>query len=236
MTTGSLAATISRSPSYKSIFYAPGAEVIINMGPHVIVPTVATALFSIAFSRWRHRHTPPKTETAPVTKSQFMDGVTSFLSAAVFGVGLGVGGMLQRSRVQGFLDFMGTSGWDYSLAGVMGAGVLLEMGIIQWARATAFKVVFCPQEKEIKKIVNFGLVPANLKIDASLVVGAAMFGLGWGLTGYCPGPALVNVGRGSQSAAIYVPSLLVGMMMQDMFNRPAGCTPIISTKETQKAK
>ena len=115
--------------------------------------------------------------------------LTAFLSGLVFGVGLLVSGMSDPGKVIGFLDVAGR--WDPSLAFVMGGAILV--GFFAFARARRL-----PQRREI---------------DVRLVGGSIVFGIGWGLAGFCPGPALVDFGAGIDKAAVFVIAMIAGMLL-----------------------
>lgn len=115
-----------------------------------------------------------------------------FLSGLLFGAGLLVSGMTNPSKVQGFLDIGGR--WDPSLAMVMGGAVCVALPLFQWIL------------RHERKRRSHG------PIDGRLIVGSILFGVGWGLSGYCPGPALVVAGSGSLSAIQYVLAMAVGML------------------------
>ena len=124
--------------------------------------------------------------------------VTEFLLGLLFGVGLIVAGMTDPSKVLGFLDLAGT--WDPSLAVVMGGGILVGLG----AFATAKK----------RTTTFFGgamHLPTSTDIDKRLIGGGLLFGAGWGLAGFCPGPAIVSMGAGQAKAAVFVAAMLAGM-------------------------
>lgn len=124
--------------------------------------------------------------------------VTEFLVGLLFGVGLIVAGMTDPSKVLGFLDLAGT--WDPSLAVVMGGGILVGLG----AFATAKK----------RTTTFFGgamHLPTSTDIDKRLIGGGLLFGAGWGLAGFCPGPAIVSMGAGQAKAAVFVAAMLAGM-------------------------
>ena len=113
-----------------------------------------------------------------------MKRVSAFACGLIFAIGLGLAGMTQPAKVIGFLDLTGA--WDPSLAFVMGGAVLV--GLI------AFPLILARRRPWLGG--RFAL-PERNDIDAPLVAGAALFGMGWGLSGYCPGPALVSLVTGS---------------------------------------
>jgi uncharacterized membrane protein YedE/YeeE len=138
--------------------------------------------------------------------------VTSFLVGALFTVGLSVGGMTDPSRVSGFLDFTSVDGWDATLLGVMGGGVLANLVTFEYMRRNGYG--------SSCKGFKFDMNAKNTNIDRSLVLGAALFGCGWGLSGVCPGPALASLpgalwsGLGNGAMVLYIPFMLLGMAIQ----------------------
>ncbi len=129
--------------------------------------------------------------------------VTAFLSGALFAAGLGVGGMTQPAKVVGFLDITGD--WDPSLAfvmlGAIGVNIILFRFILKRVGPVFGSVFQLPNRKDI---------------DPRLVLGAALFGAGWGLGGYCPGPGLVSLAGGALPALIFVLTMAAGMLFQHL--------------------
>lgn len=145
------------------------------------------------------------------------------LAGALFGVGLAVSGMTRPSKVVGFLDLAGS--WDASLAFVMiGAiGVHLVAGRILRKRPTP-------------RFDARWHLPTRKDIDPKLVVGAALFGVGWGLGGYCPGPGLVSGGAGSLAALVFVGGMTLGMVAEHAFARrtpPANARDVEANPEPE---
>ena len=134
--------------------------------------------------------------------------ISEFLVGLLFGLGLILSGMTDPSKVLGFLDIFGL--WDPSLAFVMGGAIAVGFFAFAWAK---------------KRTVNFlgGALhlPTNSQIDKPLVVGAVLFGAGWGLAGFCPGPALVTLASGQIKAAVFVVFMLAGMQLFEMLGRGA---------------
>ncbi|MBW2463840.1 MAG: YeeE/YedE family protein [Deltaproteobacteria bacterium] len=124
--------------------------------------------------------------------------VASFAIGALFAVGLTLGGMTQPSKVVGFLDFFGN--WDPSLAFVMGGAV----GVY----AIAYRLV---TKRKAPVLTPRFLLPTRRDIDARLVSGSALFGVGWGLAGYCPGPGITSLGTAGVSAFVFVAAMFAGM-------------------------
>ena len=139
-----------------------------------------------------------------------MGNLFGFISGLVFGIGLILAGMTQPLKVKGFLDLAGA--WDPSLALVMGGAIALGVVAFALARRRQRSWTGAPME-----------IPTNRTIDKRLVAGGVLFGTGWGLAGFCPGPALVALGAmgsGMASAGIFVAAMLVGMVVHDKFLAP----------------
>ena len=122
----------------------------------------------------------------------------AFGSGLVFAIGLSVSGMTQPGKVAGFLDVTGD--WDPSLALVMGGGVGVLALAWAWVRSHERPVL-------AEDFPN----PPHSTIDARLVGGAALFGVGWGMAGLCPGPAIVSVAAGAPVALWFVPGMVAGI-------------------------
>lgn len=129
------------------------------------------------------------------------------LAGALFGVGLVLSGMTQPAKIIGFLNLAGLvdparfGAWDPSLVFVMAGAVLVSL--------VAFAVTPRPGRKPW--LAESFQLPTRRDIDAPLMLGAALFGVGWGLSGYCPGPALASILTGGPDALIFVAALAVGM-------------------------
>ena len=132
--------------------------------------------------------------------------ISEFLVGLLFGLGLLLSGMTDPGKVLGFLDLFGA--WDPSLALVMGGAIAI--GFFAFAVAK-------------KRTVNFlgGALrlPTSNQIDKRLVIGAVLFGAGWGLAGFCPGPALVSLASGQVKGAAFVGFMLAGMVIFEVFDR-----------------
>jgi len=128
-----------------------------------------------------------------------MSALGAFLAGLVFGIGLIVSGMTDPGKVIGFLDIAGN--WDPSLAFVMGGAVLVGFFAFRLAGRRAHSFLGGAME-----------LPRRRDIDARLIGGSVVFGIGWGLAGFCPGPALVSFGSGQDKAAVFVATMLAGML------------------------
>ncbi len=130
----------------------------------------------------------------------------SLLSGLVFGLGLIVSGMANPVKVLGFLDLGGA--WDPSLAFVMAGAI--GVGAIAFAVA----------RKRTRSFLGAAMkLPTTRDIDHRLVLGSVLFGIGWGVAGFCPGPALVALGMGEVKALVFVIAMLVGMGIFELLER-----------------
>lgn len=128
------------------------------------------------------------------------ENLAALFAGALFGVGLAVSGMLIPDKVLNFLDVAGH--WDPSLALVMGAAVAVTLPGYFWV-----------MRKSQPLLAERFQVPTNRQIDRRLLLGASLFGLGWGLSGLCPAPALVNIATGLSDVLIFVVAMLAGMWL-----------------------
>lgn len=129
-----------------------------------------------------------------------MSFVVNLALGLLFGIGLVVSGMSDPAKVLNFLDLFGT--WDPSLAFVMGGGVLVAF--------VGYRLVFTRQ----RPIFAGGFsVPTRKDIDRPLVLGAAIFGIGWGLGGFCPGPALTALGLAAPGTLAFLPAMFIGLWL-----------------------
>ena len=126
--------------------------------------------------------------------------LVALLAGVLFGFGLMLSGMANPQKVMNFLDLAGT--WDPTLAFVMGGALLISI--------PAFHFVL---KRSKPWLGDRFQLPARNDIDTKLIAGAAIFGIGWGLSGYCPGPALTALAFGSASSVMVVVAMLIGMMM-----------------------
>ena len=128
-----------------------------------------------------------------------MRGLTSFISGSLFGIGLLFSGMTDTSKVQGWLDVFGD--WDPTLAFVMG-GAIVPM-FLAWKYSLGRKPMFGDKFPD----------PPNSDINRDLIVGSVLFGMGWGLAGLCPGPAIASLGFGGTQGVIFALAMICGMWL-----------------------
>ena len=134
---------------------------------------------------------------------------TAFLAGLVFGLGLLLSGMADPAKVLGFLDLAGA--WDPSLMFVMGGAV--GVGAIAFAVARRRRQSLLGEPLQL---------PAKTTVDRRLLLGALLFGAGWGLAGFCPGPAIVALGVGEAKAVVFVLAMLAGMGLFELIERATG--------------
>ena len=127
-----------------------------------------------------------------------MKGAISFIVGLIFAIGLGISGMTRPDVVRGFLDVFGE--WNWSLMGVMAGAIGVHM--------IAFHLI----SKKNKPILEETFqIPKNKKIDFRLILGAAIFGIGWGWAGICPGPGIVSLASGNVVFVYFIIAMLIGM-------------------------
>ncbi len=129
-----------------------------------------------------------------------LKNIIGLLAGLLFGFGLLISGMTDPVKVQGFLDVFGA--WDISLALVMGGGLIVAIIGVQLAKRQ--------QTSWIGTDID---MPTKTTINKKLLIGAMLFGIGWGLVGICPGPGIVLLGTGVWQAYIFIPAMIVGMLI-----------------------
>jgi hypothetical protein len=135
-----------------------------------------------------------------------MTAFAALLAGLVFGLGLIVSGMADPAKVLGFLDLAGA--WDPSLAFVMGGAI--GVGLVGFALAKGRARSVLGEEMKL---------PTARHIDRRLVGGSLLFGIGWGIAGFCPGPGLVALGMGEAKALAFVLAMLAGMGLFELLER-----------------
>ena len=135
-----------------------------------------------------------------------MNAVSAFVVGLLFGTGLIVSGMTDPSKIIGFLDVAGA--WDPSLAFVMGGAVLVGLIAFRFARRRTMSLLGGAMH-----------LPNARHIDRPLILGSLAFGVGWGLAGYCPGPAVVAFGSGQDKAVVFLVAMIAGMALYEAADR-----------------
>lgn len=135
-----------------------------------------------------------------------MKGLVSFFVGLTFAIGLGISGMTRPDIVQGFLDVFGA--WDPRLMGVMVGAIGLHL--------FTYKLITKKSSPIYDSIFH---LPSKENLDGKLVIGAVIFGLGWGWAGICPGPGIVGIASGKSAFIIFVISMIVGMKAHQIFAR-----------------
>ena len=129
-----------------------------------------------------------------------LKNIIGLLAGLLFGIGLLISGMTDPVKVQGFLDVFGA--WDISLALVMGGGLAVAIVGVQLAKRQ--------QTSWIGTSID---MPSKTVINKKLLIGAMLFGIGWGLVGICPGPGIVLLGTGQYQAYVFIPAMIIGMLV-----------------------
>ncbi len=133
-----------------------------------------------------------------------LKNIIGLLAGLLFGIGLLISGMTDPVKVQGFLDVFGA--WDISLALVMGGGLAVAIIGVQLAKRSTLSLVGTKIE-----------MPTKTNITKKLIIGAMLFGIGWGLVGICPGPGIVLLGTGQWQAYVFIPAMIIGMLVYQWF-------------------
>ena len=134
--------------------------------------------------------------------------LAALLSGVLFGLGLAISEMVNPQKVLGFLDVSGS--WDPSLMFVLGAGLLVTI------------LTFRPITLMAKPVLDDDFrLPTQTEIDFKLIGGATLFGIGWGLVGYCPGPAIASLAYGEIESVIFLCALALGLYADRLYRRPA---------------
>ena len=132
--------------------------------------------------------------------------IASLLAGLVFGIGLIVSGLANPAKVLGFLDLAGP--WDPSLAFVMAGAIAVGLA------------AFAAAKNRTRSVLGAAMrLPTDRPIDRRLVLGSMVFGIGWGIAGFCPGPGLVAFGRGEAKAVVFLAAMLVGMGLFEWIER-----------------
>jgi hypothetical protein len=129
-----------------------------------------------------------------------MRKLSALLAGLLFGLGLLLAGMANPSKVLGFLDLAGA--WDPSLALVMVGAIAVAAGPLAWARQRSQSLLGMPMQ-----------LPSKRELDPRLIGGSLLFGIGWGIAGICPGPALAILLSGHWQVMVFVPAMLAGMLL-----------------------
>lgn len=135
--------------------------------------------------------------------------LSALLAGTLFGVGLCISGMTDPKNILAFLDVSG----DFSprLAGVMVGAIVVHASFLRIAA----------RRNPAQAALSHASLPARAPIDGALIIGAALFGIGWGLSGYCPGPAIVALATAAPSTVLFVLSMIVGMLFAEALRRLA---------------
>ena len=142
----------------------------------------------------------------------------AFVGGFVFAPGLGISGMTDANKVIGFLNLAGD--WDPSLAFVMVGAIGVHLA--------AYRFILARQSPLFTKKFQ---IPTRRDLNPKLIVGAALFGVGWGLGGFCPGPGLVSLAGFGPSAIVFVVFMLAGMALKKVAHRPAPQPAVEQAKE-----
>jgi len=154
-----------------------------------------------------------------MSKLKFIRIIVGFISGALFGAGMIISGMVDPNKVIGFLNISGN--WDPSLMFVMGGAI------------TVFAPIYHLVIKKRSTAINGDqfAYSNNTKVDGNLIWGAIIFGAGWGLAGFCPGPALASMGGGTNIIFAFILSMLVGIVFANQYLAGRFPLPFVGYRE-----
>ena len=205
------------------------------------VPLSCALALILAFrasAKWRHakqssvsdvaaKSAKPPSKSLPIPTATMVGGyAATFSCGLIFGLGLCLSGMCNPAKVLRFLDFAGDGGWDPQLLFVLGGAVMANLITFNLMSKQRSKPLFASVTADtangtfnavpLCNCFNYGpAAPANQLVTWRLVVGAAVFGIGWGITGVCPGPGVVAYAAGSSHVGLALPSILVGFVLSE---------------------
>lgn len=131
--------------------------------------------------------------------------ISAFTSGLIFGTGLIISGMTNPAKITGFLDIAGK--WDPSLLLVMTSALAINVWVFRWMKS-----------RHISLLGNDISLPNKKHIDSRLICGSIIFGIGWGLSGYCPGPAVTSVMIANAKTIIFLLAMISGMLLANLYN------------------
>lgn len=233
MATGGVTAYISRHPLIRDYLQTPLDPEVVKLFDYsleVIIPTAIVVGTGILVYRnsasmksmWLGASASEKKQKQNSDKSSRSSPkmhLASFIFGFLFGTGLGISGMCSTDRVLRFLDFAGTEGWDPTLMSVLGGGVAVTFSNFHLLHMNETEILLeCAPGDEtcVSQKLEMGATKANMKIDWKLLLGSALFGIGWGMVGMCPGPAIVSLGATVVAAGKFVPSMMAGMILKEL--------------------
>lgn len=225
MFTGAVTSYLTREGPLATMVMLPeAAPEVLNSADVIgsLLPTLVAcgaAIVTFSYNNWLAKllgRPPHKFEHKDEAHTSLVEHITSYAVGAVTGIALGISGMCNPDRVVNFLNFSSAStGWDPSLMAVMGGAVLFNL--VSFRMMSKDKSP--PKMKKtgsMTDLIKMGMHSANTNIDARLLVGSALFGIGWGLGGICPGPGLVALGACSSTARVFVPAVIGGVALHEL--------------------
>lgn len=212
MATGALSAIVAANPSVYPMLYTASGQVIKEAGNWgSTAPALVAVLAAASIFHERRKEADKGSDSWRVH-------IASACCAALFATGLHLSGMTQARKLTSFLNPWAAGGWDPSMMGVMGAGVGVNMLTFFLMSKVASKPLLADelatteQPGPLTACLRMGACEQNMRMDWKLFLGAAIFGVGWGLSGICPGPGLVTFTHGGADNAWVLPGIIAGMV------------------------
>jgi len=210
MASAALSAYLTKSTFIKE--YMQVAEYSLDNNVYIRLLTQISCIVPAVF--YIFKDLPASEKEKSTFNLRVADYAVNVLASLLFGYGLQISGMCNPERVLRFLNFSGSDGWDPTLIGVMGSGVIVNALGFYLLRKSNATVVLSSQKKKHADLLAVGTHVNNMKINTRLLIGSILFGIGWGIAGICPGPALVSFGAATTTSLIFVPFMFAGMFIQ----------------------
>lgn len=222
MLTGGITAYLSRETSLSQhLLTTVHSDLFMEPMHKALLPSVLATIASVvtfSYNGWLGYFMGIKEDPSD-KKVSLLEHIGAYACGLLFGVGLGVSGMCNPDRVINFLNFSNKdAGWDPSLMAVMGGGVVFNLLTFRWLSQCQLQPMLNSAIASVGDVLKMGTHPANLKIDWKLVIGSALFGVGWGLAGICPGPGMVSLGGMRNNAVLFIPSLIGGVALNQLMS------------------
>ena len=213
---GILTASLTRASFSYDDFYTARGTAGFSLGTLYVLPLVGVAVLQLLVCWSRGEGWWRSGMSVGDAMRNWKLQVVSLLGGFFFGVALILTGMSNALKILDFLDFTGEpDGWDPQLlfccVGAMGTNVLT----FYFLHIYEHPPLLASDTKPVAKYINYGMCPANKNIDAKLLAGGLLFGIGWGLSGICPGPAVVNYITGRDYFGVLLPCMILGMQIED---------------------
>lgn len=213
MTSGAIASYITYLPSIRPLLLSSYEQHLIYDNNQLLMVFLTVVIIVLSRTIDQNYSKQNNQDSSKKKSSSIYIHIISFLCGYLFGIGLIISGMSSSQRVIRFLNIFGIDGWDPTLISVLCSGVIINLITFNIFKISKQQVLY-DNHKNLGTILNIGLVKQNLDINWKLILGSLLFGIGWGISGLCPGPAIVNFGTLSNVTLRFIPSVIIGMILK----------------------